>query len=164
MTELRIGTCSWKYPSWEGLVYSAAKGINYLKEYANHYNTVEIDQWFWSLFEHEKIKLPKAAEVNEYRNSVSDDFRFTIKIPNSITLTHYYKKTKTNQLMINPHSLSTTLFQTRSNFSKNPLIHSRKSCVEHILLCESMRERWLHGYLREHPVCLFRMRTKIRMR
>ena len=26
MAELRIGTCSWKYPSWEGLVYSSTKG------------------------------------------------------------------------------------------------------------------------------------------
>ena len=43
MAELRIGTCSWKFPSWHGLVYSAPKGINYLKEYAEHYNTVEVD-------------------------------------------------------------------------------------------------------------------------
>src|SRR6056297_1251867 len=34
MPSLRIGTCSWKYPSWEGLVYSAPKDINYLEEYA----------------------------------------------------------------------------------------------------------------------------------
>lgn len=34
MSSLRIGTCSWKYPSWEGLVYSVAKDINYLEEYA----------------------------------------------------------------------------------------------------------------------------------
>jgi uncharacterized protein YecE (DUF72 family) len=50
MAELRTGTCSWKFPSWHGLVYSAPKGIDYLAEYAHHYNTVEIDQWFWSLF------------------------------------------------------------------------------------------------------------------
>ena len=34
---LRIGTCSWKYPSWEGLVYSKATGINYLEEYARYW-------------------------------------------------------------------------------------------------------------------------------
>ncbi len=49
-TQLRIGTCSWKFPSWHGLVYPAAKGINYLESYAQRYNTVEIDRWFWSLF------------------------------------------------------------------------------------------------------------------
>ena len=49
MAELRIGTCSWKYPSWRGLVYSAAQGINYLQEYAARFNTVEVGQWFWSV-------------------------------------------------------------------------------------------------------------------
>ena len=39
---LRIGTCSWKYPSWKGLVYSRATGIDYLAEYATRYDTVEI--------------------------------------------------------------------------------------------------------------------------
>ena len=46
MSELRIGACSWKYPSWQGLVYSAAQGIDYLQEYAARYDTVEVDQWF----------------------------------------------------------------------------------------------------------------------
>ncbi len=43
---LRICTCSWKYPSWKGLVYTKASGIDYLAEYAKRYNTVEVDQWF----------------------------------------------------------------------------------------------------------------------
>lgn len=48
--DLHIGTCSWKYASWRGLVYSDAPHPNYLAEYARHYDTVEVDQWFWSLF------------------------------------------------------------------------------------------------------------------
>ena len=40
---LRIGTCSWKYPSWAGLVYSKPAGINYLAEYARNYNSVDVD-------------------------------------------------------------------------------------------------------------------------
>ena len=63
MAELRIGTCSWKYPSWEGLVYSAAEGINYLEEYAQRYNTVEIDQWFWSLHRPDGVRLPRVQDV-----------------------------------------------------------------------------------------------------
>ena len=39
---LRIGTCSWKYDSWRGLVYSDQKSLNYLQEYSQQYNTVEI--------------------------------------------------------------------------------------------------------------------------
>jgi len=112
MAELRIGTCSWKFPSWHGLVYSAPKGINYLEEYARHYNTVEIDQWFWSLFGKDSVRLPNPADVEEYRRSVPDDFRLTVKVPNSITLTHFYKKAKTDPLVTNPYFLSPSLFQT----------------------------------------------------
>jgi uncharacterized protein YecE (DUF72 family) len=89
MENPRIGTCSWKYPSWEGLVYS--KGVrNYLAEYARKFPTVEIDQWFWSLFPGAEPKLPDLGTVREYAESVPDDFRFTIKAPNSVTLTHPY--------------------------------------------------------------------------
>ena len=112
MAQLRIGTCSWKFPSWHGLVYSAPKGINYLEEYARHYDTVEIDQWFWSLFGEDSIKLPRPADAATYRDSVPDDFRFTVKVPNSVTLTHFYKKAKTDPLVTNPSFLSPSLFQT----------------------------------------------------
>jgi len=110
MAELRIGTCSWKYPSWKGLVYSAAGGINYLAEYAEKYRTVEVDQWFWSLFRGGKAVLPKPDDVQEYRTSVPDDFRFSVKVPNSLTLTHYYKKSKSDPLEPNPYFLSLELF------------------------------------------------------
>jgi uncharacterized protein YecE (DUF72 family) len=112
MTDLRIGTCSWKFPSWHGLVYPAPKGINYLEAYAGHYDTVEIDQWFWSLFGEDSIGLPKPADVDEYRRSVPNDFVFTVKAPNSVTLTHFYKKAKTEPLVENPYFLSLPLFQT----------------------------------------------------
>jgi len=112
MAQLRIGTCSWKFPSWHGLVYSAPKGINYLEEYARHYDTVEIDQWFWSLFGADSVKLPRPADVAVYRNAVPDDFRFTVKVPNSISLTHLYRKAKTDPLVPNPSFLSPALFQT----------------------------------------------------
>ena len=38
--KVRIGTCSWKYDAWRGLVYSEKDKINYLEEYAEHYGTV----------------------------------------------------------------------------------------------------------------------------
>jgi uncharacterized protein YecE (DUF72 family) len=112
VADLRIGTCSWKFPSWHGLIYPASKGINYLETYAEHYNTVEIDRWFWSLFGEDSIGLPKPADVHEYRRSVPDDFVFTVKAPNSVTLTHFYKKAKTDPLLRNPHFLSPSLFRT----------------------------------------------------
>ncbi|MBN1401790.1 MAG: DUF72 domain-containing protein [Anaerolineae bacterium] len=72
------------------MIYSDAREIDYLAEYARCYSTVEIDQWFWSLFGPESIKLPEAGDVAAYRRAVPDGFRFTVKAPNSITLTHLY--------------------------------------------------------------------------
>jgi uncharacterized protein YecE (DUF72 family) len=112
MVKIRFGTCSWKYDSWQGLVYSEKAKENYLLEYSKKYDTVEIDQWFWSLFGVDKVSLPKHEVVEEYTNAVPDDFKFTIKIPNSITLTHFYRKVKTQPLEINPYFLSTELFET----------------------------------------------------
>ena len=107
---IRFGTCSWKYDSWQGLVYSPEARKNYLLEYSRKYNSVEIDQWFWSLFGVDKVSLPKPEVVQEYTESVHDDFRFTIKIPNSITLTHFYRKQKNEPLVENPHFLSEEIF------------------------------------------------------
>lgn len=106
MAKLRIGTCSWKYDSWKGIIYPDEKQINYLKEYSTHYSTVEIDQWFWSLFGEKRINLPQYHDVVAYSNSVPNDFRFSIKIPNSLTLTHFYNKVKTEPLKENPYFLS----------------------------------------------------------
>jgi uncharacterized protein YecE (DUF72 family) len=89
---LSFGTCSWKYRSWAGLVYSAETPENYLAEYAEKYSSVEVDQWFWSLFPGSPVALPRELTVKEYAVSVPPEFRFTIKVPNSVTLTHYYSR------------------------------------------------------------------------
>lgn len=107
---LHIGTCSWKYKSWQGLVYTSSKPDNYLKEYAEKFNSVEVDQWFWSLFGENKVVLPQSEVVKEYASSVPADFRFTVKVPNSITLTHFYNKKKNDPLIPNPHFLSSDLY------------------------------------------------------
>jgi uncharacterized protein YecE (DUF72 family) len=104
---IRIGTCSWKYDSWKGIVYSDTAEQNYLAEYSRVFNSVEVDQWFWSLFD-DTIVLPKPEVVKEYAASVPDDFSFTVKVPNAITLTHPYAKRKTPEP--NPHFLSPSLF------------------------------------------------------
>lgn len=112
MAELRIGTCSWKYDSWKGLIYPESSKINFLKEYTAHYNTVEIDQWFWSLHANGKIALPKRNVVEIYNSSTPEDFKFTIKTPNSITLTHPYSKSKNSLGNPNEYFLSCNLFKT----------------------------------------------------
>lgn len=109
-SDLNIGTCSWKYDSWRGLIYPEHGPVNYLREYSYYYSTVEIDQWFWSLFKNDAVLLPKPEVVEEYAYSVPEDFVFSIKVPNSITLTHHYNKEKNASLQPNPYFLSNDLF------------------------------------------------------
>jgi len=113
-----IGTCSWKYDSWRGLVYSDAPRTSYLAEYAQRYDCVEVDQWFWSLYGPGKVKLPNPAVVEEYARSVPESFRFGVKMPNALTLSHFHPPSprgsgatsqarKSDPLEPNPHFLST---------------------------------------------------------
>lgn len=110
MAAIRIGTCSWKYDSWRGIVYPDEGAFDYLEEYGRHFDTVEIDQWFWSLFESDRPALPKPQDVGNYAAAVGKDFRFTVKAPNSITLTHHYHRDKKAPLRANPHFLSGELY------------------------------------------------------
>lgn len=114
---IKIGTSSWKYDSWKDLIYQPEKyyqAYDYLNDYAKYYNTVEIDQWFWSLFP-AGVKLPDPDAVKIYADSVPDDFLFTVKAPNSITLTNYYTKqpAKSKSLSNKPndHFLDVDLLQ-----------------------------------------------------
>jgi len=113
-THVRIGTCSWKYDSWQGIVYQDKKygPFDYLEDYSQLFNTVEIDQWFWSLFP-KGVALPDTSTVRRYNDSVPDDFEFSVKAPNSITLTHFYaKQSKGSEGYANkpnPHFLDTDL-------------------------------------------------------
>jgi len=81
-------------------------------DYAKYFNTVEIDQWFWSLFPR-GAKQPDVETVRLYSESVPDDFLFTVKVPNSITLTHYYAKQPKDLESLanqpNPHFLDVSL-------------------------------------------------------
>lgn len=93
-------------------MYPVAQGINYLEHYARRYNTVEIDRWFWSLFGEQSLGMPDPVDVGQYRRSVPDDFVFTVKAPNSVSLTHFYKKRRDDPLVENPHFLSPSLFES----------------------------------------------------
>lgn len=108
MSDIRLGTCSWKYPSWTGLVYSSAEPANYLEEYAAKYDTVEVDQWFWSLGK-TGAALPHRETAAEYAASTPENFRFTIKCPNALTLTHQHAK-KGETLVANRYWLDADFF------------------------------------------------------
>jgi len=113
---LRFGTCSWKYDSWKGIVYDPAKKYtpyDYLPDYAKHFSTVEIDEWFWSLFP-TGAKLPNPNAVKIYTDNVPENFLFTVKAPNAITLTHYYAK--------QPPQHQATANQPNPNFLNSDLL------------------------------------------
>jgi len=109
MGKLYVGTCSWKYRSWEGLVYSSPLQKDFLAEYALKYESVEVDQWFWSLGK-QSAGLPKPQTVQEYNQATPPSFRFTIKCPNALTLTHHYAE-KGRPLTSNPYYLDLGLFK-----------------------------------------------------
>ena len=113
---MRIGTCSWKYDSWKGLIYPDFGEFDFLEEYSKNYNTVEVDQWFWSLNKGNVI-LPKPNVVNEYNQVTPNNFKFTIKAPNSLTLTHPYKSKEAN-----PYFLSSELLKAFIN-SIHPILN-----------------------------------------
>ena len=71
---LQIGTCSWKFDSWKGIIYPEKVDIDYIKEYSKHYKTVEIDQLFWSLFSNKRVLLLKDTDIKAYTKSVPDNF------------------------------------------------------------------------------------------
>ena len=113
---LRLGTCSWKYDAWKGLIYDQDKAYqkdDYLADYAQTLGAVEVDQWFWSLFPG-GVRLPNPATVQQYAEAVPDDFRFTVKVPNAVTLTNYYGKQPKASVGYanrpNPHFLDVEIF------------------------------------------------------
>jgi uncharacterized protein YecE (DUF72 family) len=115
---IHLGTCSWKYESWKGFYYEKEKKYrpdDYLRDYTKHLDSVEIDQWFWSLFPG-NIGLPDARTVKMYTESVPDDFIFTVKAPNSLTLTHFYSK--------QPPRYSSFAGQPNDHFLDNELLNS----------------------------------------
>lgn len=108
MGELYVGTCSWKYPSWEGLVYSSREPDDYLAEYALKYRAVEVDQWFWSLGR-SGAALPRLETAAGYYAAVPAGFRFTVKCPDALTLTHHRSR-KGEAMLANPRFLDVDFF------------------------------------------------------
>lgn len=102
MKNIYIGSCSWKYPSWENLVYTSRNPGNFLEEYSKKYASVEIDQWFWSLGK-SSYGLPNRNLVAEYNASTPPAFKFTVKCPNTITSPFAYRGgTEPNRWFLHP--------------------------------------------------------------
>ncbi len=95
-----------------------SRAADYLPEYSKHYNTVEIDSWFY--------KIPDPAEAEDYTSKVGEDFQFTCKVTNRLTLTHL-RGSKNRPPEENPEFLSPELF---IDFLKSTEpVHSKLGCI-----------------------------------
>lgn len=81
---IRLGTSSWSYPGWQGLVWEGRHGEstlsrNGLTAYAQHplHRAVSIDRGFYQSL--------TASQYERYAQQVPPDFRFTVKAPSVIT-------------------------------------------------------------------------------
>ncbi|MBM3290751.1 MAG: DUF72 domain-containing protein, partial [Candidatus Hydrogenedentes bacterium] len=78
MARVRLGTCSWSTSDWVGKVYSAGtRPTDYIAEYAQRYDTVEIDATFYG--------TPRQSTVDGWRDRTPESFVFSAKAPQTIT-------------------------------------------------------------------------------
>ncbi len=82
--QVRLGTSSWSFPGWEGIVYGEAYSDSKLARdgltaYGSHplLRTVSIDRSFYAPL--------SVADYLRYAQQVPDDFRFVVKAPASVT-------------------------------------------------------------------------------
>ena len=76
--QIYIGCAKWGRPDWIGKIYpKGTKQADFLKHYVTHYNSIELNAFFYQLF-------PQAT-VEKWASLAADDFRFCPKFNNSIT-------------------------------------------------------------------------------
>ncbi len=111
--QLHLGTSSWTFPGWSGLVWDqpyaqgklAKEG---LRAYSQHplLRTVSLDRAFY--------RPMRAEEYAALAAQVSDDFRFVVKVPSMISdaLIRVSEGEQAGQgLQTNPHFLDAALFE-----------------------------------------------------
>jgi len=80
--KLLLGTSSWSWPAWRGILYSeGCKEKDFIGEYARRLPTVEIDSTFY--------RSPPAAAVKAWDERTPPGFVFSAKVPQTITHEKY---------------------------------------------------------------------------
>lgn len=78
MPSIRVGTSGWSYRDWVGPFYPpGTKPGDYLPFYAGRFDVVEVDSTFYA--------IPPARTVAGWAARTPDDFRFSVKTPQTIT-------------------------------------------------------------------------------
>ncbi|MGM5487626.1 MAG: DUF72 domain-containing protein [Nanobdellota archaeon] len=113
-----VGTSGWNYPHWKGCFYPEdIPKKNWFDYYAQHFDTVEINNTFY--------RWPTPEMLKRWHDGSPKGFRFTLKAPRTIThikrlkdapsyLQDFYRITKNLGKKMGCH-----LFQLPPNFQKN---------------------------------------------
>src|SRR4051812_50179053 len=71
---IRVGTSGWSYPSWRpGFYPERTKPEDFLRHYAERYDTVELNTTGY--------RLPSEEQFERWGAAVPDGFRFAVKMP-----------------------------------------------------------------------------------
>lgn len=111
-----VGTSSWKYPGWLGQLYSpdryeyrgkVAKGrfeAECLTEYAEVFKSVCVDAGYY--------RFPDPAFLTKIMGQVPEDFKFSFKVTDEITLKHFPRQARHGLKagLDNPNFLNVELF------------------------------------------------------
>lgn len=75
-----IGCSGWSYPDWSGPFYPEGMAADeFLSWYAGRFAIVEVDSTFY--------RIPSRGMVRGWSEKTPDDFRFVLKVPQTITHT-----------------------------------------------------------------------------
>ena len=113
-----VGTSSWKYPGWQGQLYNKDRYVfsgrysnarferNCLTEYAEVFKTVSVDAAYY--------QFPTKESVEQLVALVPQDFLFTFKVTDELTLKRYPNLPRFARRagQTNPHFLDAELFKT----------------------------------------------------
>jgi len=99
MSDVRIGTSGWNYPSgkgtWNGVFYPRGrgrpKGFDELAFYAEHFNTVEVNSTFYG--------QPRADVCRGWAERTPGDFEFAIKLYQKFTHPRMYGERMAKQIV-----------------------------------------------------------------
>src|SRR5256714_11471798 len=91
-SDLRIGTSGWSYPNgkgtWNGIFYPAPrrrpKGFDELSFYAEHFNTVEVNNTFYG--------QPRPEITRGWASRTPSDFEFSVKLFQKFTHPRMFRK------------------------------------------------------------------------
>jgi uncharacterized protein YecE (DUF72 family) len=121
-----VGTSSWKYPGWCGLVYDEQRYITRgkfseakfnracLAEYAETFHTVCVDAGYY--------QFPTGKHIAELCQQVPEGFRFAFKVTDEVTIKKFPNLPRfgTRAGAVNPHFLDAELFRERFIASCEP--------------------------------------------